>query len=560
MIESNRSRIGLLVLTLLFTLLNSFKPLHIDDAAYWYYARQMASEPLDPYGFTMHWYTYPQTANEVLAPPVLPAWWGLGIKLFGNRPILWKLWLFPFCLLFTTSLYFLFRRFAPGTEDAMTWMVTLSPIFLPSLNLMLDIPALALGLTALNVFFVACEGGQTVLGVAAGLIAGLAIETKYTAFVVPCVMLLYAMQRNQMAVGVAGICTAGWVFLCWELLVRGWYEESHFVTALQQGGGVNKLALAGPFVMLQGGIGAPILFLALAALYGRRWLIVLAAGLVVAAFVTLLFLPQGWMCEGRWLRPEDPIFFALGCLVLSTLGWATWKLCKPLRWAVRGPTQASDFLILWLLVELAAYFVLSPFAAVRRLMGFEIVAFLILARMTTFTCRTPSRKASIRCGVVFTVLLGFAYWGVDLREAFAAKFAAESAVRNIREQDRNGTIWYVGHWDFQYHMERLGAHAVIPRYPPRSDTYLSLPSPTVFRKGDWIVRPDRGVNQQDFDFDMNHLEEMPGEIEVEDAIPWRTVIYFYGGAIPIRHHQGPRLGVKLYRVKQSFTAQTGTEP
>ena len=87
---------SVLMLASVFTLLNSLKPLHIDDTAYYYYASQAAREPLRPYGFQVFWYQEWEPANDVLAPLVLPYWWSLAIRLFGERPFLWKLWLFPF--------------------------------------------------------------------------------------------------------------------------------------------------------------------------------------------------------------------------------------------------------------------------------------------------------------------------------------------------------------------------------------------------------------------------------------------------------------------------------
>ncbi len=186
----------LLMLASVFTLLNSLKPLHIDDTAYYYYASQAAREPLRPYGFQVFWYQEWEPANDVLAPPVLPYWWSLAIRLFGERPFLWKLWLFPFALLFVVSLHALFRRFARGLETPLLWMTVLSPTFLPGFNLMLDVPALALSLFALTLFFraVSCYSLRAiVLAVLAGLVAGLAMQTKYTGSLAPAIMLLAAL-------------------------------------------------------------------------------------------------------------------------------------------------------------------------------------------------------------------------------------------------------------------------------------------------------------------------------------------------------------------------------
>ena len=86
-----RHSLLLVLLAGLYTGLNALKPLQIDDGAYQYFARQFAARPLDPYGFTILWYDPPDAANTVLAPPVLPAYWGAVRAAVGERPWLWKL-------------------------------------------------------------------------------------------------------------------------------------------------------------------------------------------------------------------------------------------------------------------------------------------------------------------------------------------------------------------------------------------------------------------------------------------------------------------------------------
>src|SRR5262249_48858563 len=137
---------ALAALVALFTALGSLKPMHIDEAANWYYARHIADHATDPFGFDVFWYQHPEPANHVLTPPVMVYWWAGAVRLggpFAAQPVLWKLWLLPFNAVFVASLYALARRFARGLEMPLTWMTVLSPAVLPSLNLMPDIPALA---------------------------------------------------------------------------------------------------------------------------------------------------------------------------------------------------------------------------------------------------------------------------------------------------------------------------------------------------------------------------------------------------------------------------------
>lgn len=95
----NRLLTGPVGLAVMVTVANAVKPVLVDDTAYLTFARHVAAHPLDPYGGTIYWYTAADPKMEVLAPPVLPYWLGLGIRLFGEHPVVLKLWLFPFVLL-----------------------------------------------------------------------------------------------------------------------------------------------------------------------------------------------------------------------------------------------------------------------------------------------------------------------------------------------------------------------------------------------------------------------------------------------------------------------------
>lgn len=208
--------VPIVTLAALLTGLNAVKPLHVDDTTYYFDAAQIAAHPLDPYGHVLLYFSDPLPALHVLAPPVLPYWWATALRLFGERPLLWKLWLFPFALLFTASLAGLLRRFAPTTATPLLIALVLSPVFLPSLNLMIDIPALALSLAALALFMRACDGDSPALAVLAGLTAGMAMQTKYTALLAPPIMLIYALHRGKLRLGLAAALAAGLLFAAWE--------------------------------------------------------------------------------------------------------------------------------------------------------------------------------------------------------------------------------------------------------------------------------------------------------------------------------------------------------
>jgi hypothetical protein len=566
----------LLVLFLLaafYTLLNAVKPLTIDDAAYYYFASQDARRPLDPYGTSVFWWSDPQPANEILAPPVLPYWWSLGVRLFGEHPFLWKLWLFPFSVLFVGVLYALFHRFARGLELPLVLLTVLSPTFLPSLNLMLDVPALALSLAALVVFMKAVDRNSFGLAALAGLVAGVGMQTKYTGFVVVGVMLLYALTHGRAWLWPAAALVAAQVFVSWELLMALLYGESHFLHAVRANGGDtvwDKLGLLMPLLGYLGGIGPPVGLLVLAGLRARRRL-VLPAALLSLVPVALAATP---LLSGR---AEHVVFAVPGLVGVLLLGLAAARLCRwtfdrgwaaavdldaalfggdptgaPLSgWLTAGPgARAGWFLVLWLVAEVAGYFLLTPFPAVRRLMGVVVVATLIAGRLASRTCRGEGRQVLVLAVVVFSAVLGIGYAGLDLREAQTEKEMAEGAAGYAREHG-GGDVWFVGHWGFQYYAEHAGMKMLATDYVPRGGG-VELPPPSLLKEGDWVVAPDSRLTQQPAYLDPAYLEPVT-DLELTDPVPLQTVMCFYAGDTALEHRLYPtRLTARLYRVRAEF--------
>jgi hypothetical protein len=446
-------------------------------------------------------------------------------------------------------------------------MTVLSPTFLPSLNLMLDVPALALALTSLALFFTACDRNHLGLAGAAGLVAGLAMQTKYTAFLAPATMMLYSVVVGSWKPGfswpealgkvvlalVAGIL-AGEIFLAWEKYTGWLYGESHFLHELHSTRRdlLNQLRFALPLLALLGGVASPLALLALIGLFRRPWTLLGAAVVISAGYVLVIcvgatvhfqvtdvLFPIPDDCWTFNWSLEDVIFTVLGLLVAcSILGVAGRLLWQPGKW-FRCPYEW--FLMLWLALEVVGFFVLTPFAAVRRIMGIVVVGTLLAGRLAAGTGGCPERRSLVRWVAAGTVVLGLVFAGVDWVDAWASREAAEDVAALIRTQDAGATIWYVGHWGFQFYAERAGMKAVVPDRPS-----------TPLRRGDWLVVPDYRWEKQDIDFQRAFLEPVT-QWSIRDELPLRTVRCFYGtvGA-PLQHQHGPRREVTIYRVTRDF--------
>lgn len=561
----------LLLLALAYTLVNAIKPLTIDDTAYHAYAVQIAHHPLDPYGFSAYWWSYPEVGNEILAPPLLAYWWAPAIRLFGDHPFLWKLWLLPLAVMLAYAVCDLGRRFARGLELPITALVLFSPAFLPTFNLMLDVPATALSLASLAVFGRACDRGSFALAALAGLIAGLGMEMKYTVFLAPAVMLLYALCLGRLRFWPAAAVVSAQVFLTWEFLMSLLYGESHFLLHVRERAGEEHewVRLSMALVTNLGAVAWPMVMLALAAL-GARWRGLLTAGAVgLLAYLSVGCFDGELSVSAKLFGPdraplpfEQFVFGVLGLTGLVVGVLVVWRLVPSVaalvRWGERlsppRPTRMTAFLLGWLALEFLGYMVLTPFPAVRRVLGIGVVLALVAGRLAALTCRSPDARRLVFGIAGYSAILGLLVQGVDLLEARAEQGAVEEAARQIRERGDGGRVWFVGHWGFQYYAERAGM-TPISAYDA-SDAPIAIPPRSRLREGDWLVLPEwrldergfvAGVHQQPFTADPTRTRP-EFDVVVDDPVSLQTIMTLYSGCTPVRHHAGPRLRVEVRRV------------
>jgi hypothetical protein len=545
---------SLLALALVFTLLNSFKPLCIDDTLYYYNARQVAAHPLEPYGYSLFWNDVPSPAIEVLAPPLFSYYWSIAIRLFGENPLLWKLWLLPLSLLLVFSLAALFRRFATGQELLLTCLTILSPVFLPGFNLMLEVPVAALALAALALFLRAHDRDSYAWGALAGFVAGLAMQTKYTAFVTPVLMMLYAILFGRIRLGLLAAAVAAAFFWSFEGFIALRAGHSHLLYQSQVYGSVNLLKkylyLSWPLVTLMGGTAPALALLGLVALGARRLVVIAAGACVALGFVLLAVLPDSLNTLSRdAVTGEESI--TLAHLIFSIYGVAVFAILAVVIRRLLGLTKESRpgllarwrehrvelFLVLWLFIEIGAYFALSPIPAVRRMTLLLVVSTLLIGRLAARACVEPARRSLMRGVLMGGVLLGLLFYGVDLHDAFVEKLAVEQASRHLDQFDSQATRWYVGRWGFQYYAEHAGMKPVFP-------------GESKLQEGDWLIVSDGPYWTRPLEAHLkNYRLEKVAHLSIQHPLGLATMIGYYNSGIPIHHHEGAHRNVHIYRVE-----------
>ena len=156
--------------------------------------------------------------------------------------------------------------------------------------------------------------------------------------------------------------------------------------------------------------------------------------------------------------------------------------------------------------------------------------------------RAPGRRNGFsRSGVT----AGIAVAAIDTLDAFPEKVCAERSADFTRERPSTATVWYVGHWGFQFYCEREGMQPLIA-------------GETLARKGDFIVLPvypDDGLYRPYAGFTVREpiwVGDEVAMVEWDDWLSAQTVPNFYGGVDPVAGRDHPRLRVRVYRLRADW--------
>jgi hypothetical protein len=540
-----------LLLAALVTLANAAKPVTVDDTAYLLYARHIAHNPADPYGFTVFWWAEPEPAMGVLCPPLVPYWLAGGVALFGESPALLKLWLFPIVYLLAWALRALLVRFARGAEGFALPLLMLSPAVLPTVNLMLDIPAVALALAAVEVF----ARGRWRDALAAGALAALAMQAKYSAFVAPAVIVWYGLAHRRLARAAVAVAVCAVLFASWELWLVSKYGESHFWKHARASSGgepgaalAEKLNLIPPLAGQLGCLAVGAGLLALSAVRAPRWRLAALAGVWWAGFAVVALLPQRYTAINQYTTAATVFWESVGAVWLLGVGGGALMLLFRVKAGLAPRTRADAwFLAGWFVLECGAAVALSPFAAARRVIGVALVAGLLAARLSGRVGRARPDRRAPRWVLAVSVSAGVAVAALDTFDAFPEKVCAERAADVVRDREPGARVWYVGHWGFQYYCATAGFEPLVPgRTTARAGDFVVLP---VYPEARGFFRPYPG-------FDVTpprRAGDVVAEVWWDDWLSAQTVPNLYGGTDPVAGRDHPRLRVRVWKLHRDWS-------
>jgi 4-amino-4-deoxy-L-arabinose transferase-like glycosyltransferase len=468
---------------------------HIDDPLFIWAAKHIQTHPWDPFGFSVNWYGGDMPMAEVTNNPPLTCYYLAAVgSIAGWSEVTLHLAMFLPGLAAALGMFVLARRFC-GHPLIATCAGILTPVFAVSgVTVMSDMTMLAFWIFAVVLWLKGLETRSHALLASAGVLIALAALAKYFAIALIPLLLGYALLKER---------RVGWwmVHLLIPVLVVAAYEATTrhlyghgllFVAArvaTEADTGFGKFNLVKLLVntAFAGGCVASVLFFTMRLWRPQTWLVgvLVAAGLAwaIASSPMLGFFQLPASDGARWTLAIQVGVWAIAGAGLLTLGIAD----------VRRHRNAESLLLAaWLIgTYLFAGFV-NWSTNGRSILPMIVPAGILIARRLEE--RPQVGRGRFAPGVVVPLaaaaILSFAVVRSD--SAFADAARAGASLISQKYADASRTIWFQGHWGYQYYMEQLGAK-------PMDVTRWSLANkanatPWSLTPGDVVAFPTNNTN------------------------------------------------------------------
>jgi hypothetical protein len=389
------------------------KPFHIDDTLMLLLAGNVVENPLDPYAGSVDWHGVPEShLTTETSPPLWNYYLAPFLSGWGASEVALHAAMLPFFVLLAAATLWLARRFS-GAPWWVLLFVMASPGVVVSGNVMRDIPASALFAAALAATVAGTDRRDSRRLLLGGLLAGMAILTKYSAAVLIPLIALYPVLRRRPRLAAWCVVPIAIVAL-WNLLSQLVYGEPHLLSVMKFSDRfsddwtlnlVRAFPVLGSLVYL-----SPLLLLH--AFARRDW--IAAAGAPVPGLAASL--------AQLGLQDSLDLQFVFWSLMGGVLLWVLMVagIRAGIAWLeYAGDDEASDslFLVAWACAPLFFSVIFPSFQAVRHLL--------------------PALPA--------LVLLGIRYLEIDgasppLRKAFVAPILALQAAMAFLGRERRAAL------------------------------------------------------------------------------------------------------------------------
>lgn len=454
------------------------KPVHIDDPFVLRIAENVIQNPFDPFAGTFDWFgtldpifeatTNPPLMSYFLAPV---AYWSTQSEIVMHTACLF------FYVLLAYSVYVLGNRFCKNPFLASLFVMSSTAVVVSG-NLMRDVPAVALATAGIAYFIYGTDKQKKWMASIGALLCGLALVTKYSSLVTIPVLLLYPLFKRKYFYCVYAF-PAILVLAIWCIQNQLVYGAVHMVYLLfersaEQGIGKDD-KWWGALVILSTSL---YLFplLVWSNVLCRKWLPLVIS--ILCCGISVYFVQSYFDFEADFQfllwTIGGTIFFVhmvLECFVA-------------LKHFMNQPwdDESTDvmFLFAWFMAPFLFSILFVPFQAVRHLIlalpPLAILSFRIIDS-TPSKWWKPLAYGLFLIQLIITLSVQYA----DYEFADVYRNMAKEAQEKWNQPENH--TWFIGHWGWQYYMNREGFKQVRVGEQPQPGDYLLIaltPVPEAF--------------------------------------------------------------------------------
>jgi 4-amino-4-deoxy-L-arabinose transferase-like glycosyltransferase len=466
------------------------KPFHIDDPMYVWAAQQIAANPLDFYGFPVNWHGTTTPMWQVMKnPPLVSYYLALVGSQLGWSEVAMHGALAIVAILLVVGTWSLARTFTrrPGLA-ALAAAVT--PVFLvSSTTVMSDVLMLCLWVWSLDAWTRGVrDGRQWLLALGAAGAAAAALTKYFGMGLLPLLALYGALRDRRFWRWAPWLLLPVAVLGAYQLATEKAYGRGLLLDASSYASAVRARAgwEAGPKLII--GISFVGACFATAAwlgpwLWSRR---ALATWVAVTALAAVSLAALGHV-GAHPLRDAGGVRWALVGQVAVALATGISILVLAARDVARDRSAESLLLLAWMAGTLFFAIELNWSVNGRALLPMAPAVGILLARRVDLG--RPALALDPRWALVPAAVLSLVVAWADLRLARDSRDAAAELAARLGHD--HGTVWFQGHWGFQYYAQLLGLRPMDFRHP-------------AVHAGERIVKPD-GIT--------NPIELPPGTVQ-----------------------------------------------
>ena len=505
------------VLTVACLLPFSGRAFHMDDPLFVFAARQIVQHPLDPYGFNVIWYESLNRMAEVTMNPPLACYYGAAVgQIAGWSERAFHLAFLVPALALILGTYRLAKHFTRRPLLAGLATLLTPGILVSACSVMCDTMMVALWVWAVILWIEGLEPRKGWYLAGSGVLMAAGVLTKYFGAALILLLAAYSLARLRRF--------GSWM---WYLLIpagalagyEGWthalYGQSLLASAVHfahaNRGHASRLTRTLVSLSFTGGCTLSVLTLC-PLMWSRKVQGIVAAGSGLAA-AALIFggvnLAEQFANKltphpllGHWeLIGSQLVLFIAGGVFTLALAIADYRNRRDSDSLLLGLWVVGTFVFVSLLnwtINARSVLPLIPAAAILSMRRLE----------TMHRAWTRSLLLQVAGGLMVSGVLSIWVAGADTRLANLAREAAQS-IRG-RTSNEVGTLWYEGHWGFQYYMEQLGAR------PVDAENFQ-------IRPGDSVAVPENNLRFAGFPPDMSFQQEAVLELSNDQRQP---ALYF----------------------------------